>query len=147
MLAKWKNFCALSLSALLAVGLLFGVKMGSVCRLSALAGARTFYLDASSSQALRVNEITLENWSRIRGESVRFARAKEKSAEEIARETLALYNAELLYVEEACGVQSFYAFSPQLFQGVCVNGKTVNLHIAVSNGAVAVGSPIIFDGF
>ena len=147
MLGKWKSFCLLALSALLFVGFLFGVKLSSLCRLSALAGARTFYLDATSSFALRSNQITLENFNRVRGESVRFERLEEKSAEEIARETLALYGAELLFCEKACGVESFYAFSPQLFQGVLVNGRTVNLHIAVSETAVAVGSPMIFDGF
>ena len=147
MLGKWKSFCLLALSALLSVGFLFGVKLSSLCRLSALAGARTFYLDATSSFALRSNQITLENFNRVRGESVRFERLEEKSAEEIARETLALYGAKLLFCEKACGVTSFYAFSPQLFQGVLVNGRTVNLHIAVSETAVAVGSPMIFDGF
>ena len=147
MLGKWKSFCVFALSALLSVGFLLGVRMVSLCRLSALAGARTFYLDATSSQALRSNEITLTNFHRIRGESVRFERLLDKSAEEIAMETLALYGAELLFCESACGVQSFYAFSPELFQGVCVNGRIVNLHIAVSEKGVAVGSPMIFDGF
>ncbi len=147
MLGKWKSFCVLVLSVFLSVGVLLGVKVSSLCRLSALAGARTFYLDSASSVSLRSNVITLENFHRIRGESVRFERVEEKSAEEVARETLALYGAELLFCEEACGVVSFYAFSPALFQGVCVEGRTVNLHIAVSEGIVAVGSPIIFDGF
>ena len=146
MLGKCKSLCALALSALFAIFILLGIKLPTLCRLSALSGARTFYLDACGSNCLLAEEITLLNWNRIRGESVRFDRV-EQGAWELAQEMLALYSAELLFFEEACGVVSFYAFSPELFKGVCVNGCTVNLHIAVSARQVAVGSPMIFGGF
>jgi hypothetical protein len=42
---------------------------------------------------------------------------------------------------------SYYAFSPNLPNGTQVQGKKINLHIAVSAERCTVGTPIIFGGF
>ena len=117
------------------------------CKLKETQGTRTFYLQSPSSCARQTEQLKLFEVFFVQGESVRFCVAEEEKMETLARDILKEYNAVLVCEEEACGVISYYAFSPNLYQGVQINGKKVNLHIAVKKGEVAVGSPIIFGGF
>ena len=67
--------------------------------------------------------------------------------EEIAQEIAAFYEAEILFIEEACGAVSYYAYTKRWQDGLYINGVKINLHIAVGKDTLAVGTPIIFDGF
>ncbi|MBQ8885112.1 MAG: hypothetical protein IJY62_01885 [Clostridia bacterium] len=55
--------------------------------------------------------------------------------------------ATVCFEEEASGTRSYYCYSPILKGGVYIEGYSVNLHIAVREGTVAVGSPIVFGGY
>ncbi|MBQ8322861.1 MAG: YwmB family TATA-box binding protein [Clostridia bacterium] len=146
-----KRFFALALSTATALGMLACVRGTNLLKFSALDGARTFYLDSASSQGLRTETLEFSDLARVRGESVRLSAETTEtlgdSAAEIAGAIAAKYGATVLIEESACGVTSFYAYTPAWGDTVCVAGKTVNLHIAVSETACAVGSPIIFGGF
>lgn len=76
----------------------------------------------------------------VRGESVRYT---GDLAEEIAEQ----FRGELLFTEEACGVKNYYLYSPFLGEGILLNGRLVNLHIAVNGEQTAAGTPLIFGGF
>lgn len=63
-------------------------------------------------------------------------------------DVLEKYRARLVRRETAAGVTSWYAYSPDLPFRVTLFGETVNLHVALrQDGAVKVGSPIIFGSF
>ena len=76
----------------------------------------------------------------VRGESVRYGGNRYEELKE-------KYAAELLFTEEAAGVVNYYLYSKKLPEGVWLNGKKINLHIAVSEEQTAAGTPIIFGGF
>ncbi len=109
-------------------------------RLSSLKGERTFYLDSPSSQANIKSTLCLLDIARVRGESVCLEKGE-------AEEILAALNAEVLFVEEAGEVRSYYCYSKALYGGLRVGKFWVNLHIAVGEERCVVGSPIIFGGF
>ena len=56
-------------------------------------------------------------------------------------------NAKLIYVEEVDGVKSLYYYAKNLPQKELVNGKIVNVHVAISLTKITVGSPIIYGSF
>lgn len=142
-----KNFITKLIALTFALVVCFAIYVGQVCRLDGLEGERVFYLDSASSQGLRKEELSLRDFSRIKGESVRFDRTEEESAEELAKRLAEKYGAEILFTEEACGTVSYYGYTEKWNNGIDVNGVRVNLHIAVSQTECAVGTPIIFDGF
>lgn len=150
-----KVFCAVALSSVFLLGL-FLFNNGST--LSKLQGEHvcehTFYLYSASSQALQKEEITLAELSNVRGESVRFSldgktdgKANGHAGEMLVKEILGLYGGEIVLVEEVCGVRSYYCYTPCISERIFVEGKPVNLHIAIGAKQAAVGSPIIFGGF
>lgn len=115
-------------------------------KLGALDGERVFYLDSASSQGLRTEELSPLDIFRVKGESVRFARSGESESALVAR-IRDTYGAEIVFCEEIDGVTSYYCYTGAWDNGIALGGVTVNLHIAVSETACAVGTPIIFDGF
>lgn len=123
-----------------------GFYAANVSKLGEIAGERTFYLDSPSSQGVRKGSLSLLDIFRVEGESVRFARTEETEEEIVAR-IRDTYGAKLLFSESACGVTSYYCYVKSWQNGIDIEGVTVNLHIAVSKTACAVGTPIIFDGF
>lgn len=137
------------ISAFAAIALCFALGLGvyamNVCKLHAVDGARVFYLDSRSSQGLRKETLSLRDLPRIEGESVRF------DLEETEEETLAWiieeYGARVVFCEEACGVTSYYCYTDEWAEGLWINGRKINLHIAFSNGQCVMGTPIIFDGY
>lgn len=146
-----KIFCAATLSSVFLLGL-FLFNGGSA--LSKIQGEHTFYLYSASSQALQKEKITLYELSSLRGESVRFSIDGNTSGnidgnegETLVKEILEVYGGEIVLVEEACGVRSYYCYTPRISKRVFVEGKPVNLHIAIGKTQAAVGSPIIFGGF
>ena len=139
-----KNCIKVWLSLLLCILFCLACRAFSVVQLYKTEGESTFYLHTPSSQALQTQTLSLFQTVCVQGESVVFtAENTRAAAEEIVNE----YKGVVLFEEEACGVTSVYAYSPMLAGGVCVNGAYVNLHIAYSQGRVAVGCPIIFGGF
>ena len=140
-----KNVCKTMFAVLicLAVGGAFYIKNSFLLR--ELTGERTFYLHSKSSQGLMKTELGVLDLPYRTGESVRYALTI--SGESEAARVLQTYGAELLWTEEACGVTSYYALSPRLGAGIWVNGRLVNLHIAVGGEQCVVGTPIIFGGF
>ncbi len=110
-------------------------------RLSALEGERSYYLYSPSSQAEIKNGLALWELTEVKGESVTFA-----SDGEIAW-ILELYSAEVVWIEQAGGVTSYYCHTPKWSEGARVGGRFVNLHIAVGQGRCSVGTPLIFGGF
>ena len=113
--------------------------------LRGLQGERTFYLQSASSQSLIKQTLSFKDLPCLTGESVTFTLQEEK--EEALREILRLYEAEILFTEEACGVVSYYASAKKLGKGIDLYGYAVNLHIAIEGTRCAVGTPIIFGGF
>ena len=57
------------------------------------------------------------------------------------------YNAEIVFTENLEGVTCYYGFSDDINFCSMLNGKLVNLHVAVAKDYVTVGSPIIFGSF
>lgn len=57
------------------------------------------------------------------------------------------FQAVLLWEEEAANVKNFYLYSARLPGGVEINGRLVNLHIAVREESTVVGTPLIFGGY
>lgn len=62
-------------------------------------------------------------------------------------ELKARYRAVLLFTETVGGVTSYYLHSSVLGTGVTLNGRNVNLQIAVGGGQTAAGTPLIFGGW
>ena len=135
-------------------------------RFSSIAGQdNVFYLQSASSQGLRTEALQIKDLPSIRGESVRFYVSRqtgadistdgnkenltEESARAIAEEIAENYGAKILFTERTSQILSFYAHTLQWADGIAMYGTKINLHIAINleNGAGAVGSPIIFDGY
>ena len=55
--------------------------------------------------------------------------------------------AKLMFIEEVDGVVSYYYYSKKLPKHQVVNGVKVNLHVAVSNDQVKIGTPFIYGGY
>ncbi|MDE7297007.1 MAG: hypothetical protein K2N84_07065 [Clostridia bacterium] len=100
-----------------------------------------YYGSSSSRMTVGANPIKDKLLSgKVTGESVRLSGDRRE-------ELQTRYQAELLFVEEACGVVNYYYYSPVLGGGVRLGEYAVNLHIAVSAEQTAAGTPLIFGGF
>lgn len=141
-----KNFISKLIALSLALVVSFAVYIGRVCRLDGLEGERVFYLDSASSQGLRKEELSLRDFARIKGESVRFERGEERE-EDLVQSIVERYGAEILFQERTAETLSYYCYTKEWDNGIIVNGERVNLHIALSETQCVVGTPIIFDGF
>ncbi len=53
---------------------------------------------------------------------------------------------QVLFTESAAGITSYYC-SARLPYSVVLDGEKINLHIAVCENSIKVGSPIIFGGY
>ncbi len=119
----------------------------NVCRFSNIEGERVFYLSSASSQGLRTELLHISEMFDVRGESIRFEVEKDCDKMGLAKELAKKFGAEIVLMEEACGTVSYYAYTPVFSDGIWIENKKINLHIALGEGVGAVGSPIIFDGF
>ena len=115
--------------------------------LSLGAGERTYYLYSASSQAKIKKHISLRERAFLQGESVEYSLLTGTDGEELAYSILKELGGELLFTEYACGVRSYYAYAPDLYNAVGIKDTRVNLHVAVKDGRIAVGSPLIFGGY
>ena len=118
-----------------------------LCKLKDISGKRTFYLYSASSQALQVETLTFSQIFSVKGESVRFSLSADSDKRATAEEILSSYGAQILWQETVDGVTSYYAQTPRFSNGVQIQGKKINLHVAVSDTECVVGNPIIFGGF
>ena len=124
------------------------VRGAYVCKLREIEGRRCFYLHSPSAWAERKERLGLQDIPHVQGESVHFSfQGTHEQTLALVLEILKSYQAEIVCVEEACGVVSYYAHAPCLYTSVALEGKQVNLHIAIGEGRAAVGSPMIFGGF
>lgn len=124
------------------------VKAGNVCKLQDIEGERTFYLNSPSSQALQAQTLRLSEFFSVKGESVCFTVENTALTSKAFAETVAKrYHAEILFCENACGVSSYYGYTPLWKEFVVIDGRAVNLQIAIQGRRCVVGTPIIFGGF
>ncbi len=133
-----RGVAALALSFLA----LAGVWGMGVSRFPHIEGDRQYYLDSPSSQAKIADGLSPFDFARVEGESVSLSLNEG--------EALALIKSlsgEVLFIEEAAGVRSYYCYSPTLFGGIKIGEYFVNLHVAVEGERCVVGSPIIFGSF
>ena len=100
------------------------------------------YCGTSSAEIIRTDAPAAVKLVRfdIRGESVRY---EGDRFAELQKE----FSAEVRFTERAGGVVNYYLYSPKLKSGVVLEGREINLHIAVSETQTAVGTPLIFGGF
>ena len=149
---RLKNFICVALAVIFSLFFAVGIKAVGVSRLADIEGERTYFLDSASSQGLRKNALLPSELTRVKGECVHteistYEGGRYKTNEEIAKAIAARYHAEIYIIEEVDGVLSYYAYTEKWQDGLYINGKKINLHVAVGNGRLVVGTPIIFDGF
>ena len=115
----------------------------------ALPTAREYYLYSPSSQAYIAQTYGVEEMFSVTGECAKYTFDARAQAERFIQSLQKEWGAKVRFVEEVCGITSYYCYSPRLFGGVCLQGQAVNLHIAVKadGRSVAVASPIIFGGY
>ena len=142
----FKKLLAELFSLALVAGILLLAWSVKVVKLSDIDGTRTFYLESASSQGLRKTTLSVRDYPKVKGESVTFA-LDGKDGEEALQEILDIYDARILFTEEACDTRSYYCYTDEWNNAIAVGGYAVNLHIALSNERCTVGTPIIFDGF
>ena len=144
---RLKHFFVTLTAMVVAFGLAILVYAANAVKLQGVEGERIFYLRSASSQGLRAETLTIETLFCIKGESVTFCLGEGQNEWREARKIMKKYRAERVFEECVCGVTSYYCYTPQWTGGIVVGGRTVNLHIAVGEGRVTVGTPIIFDGY
>ncbi len=152
MFYRVKNFICVALSILICLFFAVGVKAVSVTRFADMEGKHVYFLDSASSQGLRKESLSVSDLTRVKGECVfteisAYDRGRCLTNEEIVEEIAHRYGAEILFEEEVDGVVSYYAYTARWQDGLYINGVKINLHIAVGRANLAVGAPIIFDGF
>ena len=106
-----------------------------------------YYLYSASSQAMICTELSLSDVYSVTGEKAVFRFETEESAREGARKLLEEHRADIVATECVAGVQSVYAYSARLGEGVRLFGERVNLQIVLSGATVQVGLPIVFGGY
>ena len=149
---RLKNFICVALAVLFCLFFAVGAKATFVTKLAEIEGKHTYFLDSASSQGLRKESLGLRDFTRVKGECVfteisTYNGGRYLTNEEIAQEIATRYGAEILIAEEMDGVVSYYAYTQRWKDGLYVGGEKINLHIAIGGERLAVGTPIIFDGF
>ena len=149
---RLKNVICVALAVIFCLFFAVGVKAAAVTRLADIPGKRVYFLDSPSSQGLRKERLTIADLTRVKGECVfteisAYDGGRYLAKEKIACKIAARYGAEILLIEETDGIVSYYAYTPNWQDGLHIDGVKINLHIAVEKERLAVGTPIIFDGF
>jgi len=78
---------------------------------------------------------------KISGESATYLNKNLKD------ELITKFNAVVIFTEETADIKNYYAFTDKIDNYIILNGKKINLHIAVSQAKTTIGSPIIFGGY
>ncbi len=102
------------------------------------------YLNSSSSIAdiVTVKGLEILKYKNLYGESVKVD-AENFSLNKILND----FSAKLVLTEYADGVTCYYAYSPKIKYLKQVKGKLINLHVAVRQDQVTLGTPLIYGGF
>ncbi len=143
-LRKWKGCLYAFAAAIVATAAFAFVYAANVSKLCAYEGKHVYYLDSASSQSLQKTELCGLDFLRVRGESVYIEGAQ---GEDFVRKVLQEERARVLWVEEVCGVTSYYCYTPTRRESVFLFGRRVNLHVAVSDNGCVIGCPMIFGGY
>lgn len=146
MVYRVKSFVCLLFALAFCLLACVGVRAQHTAKFTCLKGERTFYLDSASSQGLRKTQLSIWDIPRVKGECVRMELG-DKDGGRYAMELISSFGGEVLFIEEACGRTSYYAYAQGFGEGLFLYGKRVNLHVAVGDGVIVLGTPIIFDGF
>ena len=122
---------------------------GNAVTFTEFGGRREFYIGSTSSQSRIQTTLFWRDLGNVKGESVAFFLEAGLDPYEAAEAIAALYQAEILFVETANAVCSFYAYSPLWWNRIVLDGVAVNLHIAIDreSGRCVIGNPIVFGGF
>ncbi len=142
---RFQNTLRIGAAVALAFLFLFGVKIANTVKLSKTDGGRTYFLHSASSQALKKNTLNLQEIALKEGESVYFL--TEEKADALRDTLIKDYRAVLVKEERCLDVVSYYCYAAEFGKGLLIDGKRINLHIAVGQGRCAVGTPILFGGF
>ncbi len=159
MLYGIRQFIKAAAALLAALGAAFCVYLMHAVSFSG--GESAYYLYSASSQAEIKEALSLAELAHLKGESAVYVfgsadgesaasaayRGESCLAAEAAKELMASYRARVRFTEEVGGTVSYYCYSPLLKGGVILDGKKINLHVAVRADSLAVGSPIIFGGY
>ena len=151
-MARFRNFSCTCLALAIALSCCILVKSVNCTRLADIQGIRTYFLDSASSQGLQKNSLSLFDLARVKGESVQtelsaYTDSRVLSKEEIAEEIARKYQAEILFREEVNGIVCYYAYVSAWSDSVWLYGQKVNLHVAVGETCLSVGTPMIFGGY
>ena len=57
------------------------------------------------------------------------------------------YDCEIVFTENVNGIENYYFYSNKLLKKQVLNGKKVNVHLAVSDNGVILGYPIIYGSY
>lgn len=149
---RFKGFVCTLLAVMIGIGCCGLVKAAHLSRFADIDGTRTYFLDSASSQGLQKNTLSFLDVARVKGECVRteisaYAGGRTLSKEEIAEEITRKYKANVLFYEEVDGILSYYAYVADWADGIWLYGQKVNLHVAVGETYLSVGTPIIFGGY
>jgi hypothetical protein len=106
-------------------------------------GEHTYYLYSSSSQAEIKQTLSLDELIFVTGESV----VIEGEPYALADEILWRFGAEVCFTESTGDTLSYYCYSSRLKGGILLNGNKVNLHLALGDGRLVAGTPVIFGGY
>ena len=133
-------FIRICLACVFALGIGLCVRGGGALKLTSLTGEHAYYLDSASSGAIVKTELTVWDFFRVRGESV--------VMESGDPDTIAAAFGGVRVGEERAGDTVSYYYRVAAWGGcMAIGGEAVNLHIAVGENRVVVGTPVIFGGF
>ena len=120
----------------------------NVSKLQKTQGKRIFYLHSPSAWATQTEHLKISDILHVQGESVSFSfQGTNAQTLALVQNILQEYQAEIVQREYVNGIACYYAYAPYLYKGICIDGKIVNLHIAIGQGRATVGTPMIFGGF
>lgn len=100
-----------------------------------------FSTEKSSGDFIGGKTLKLENYFQIDGVTISLPSGCN------FYDTVELLSAKRVHYFTDGTVENYYFFSEKLPKSEMINGKKVNFHVAVSNGKVTVGSPIIYYGY
>jgi len=103
---------------------------------------KTAYTGSSSSQADITEFPCFALVNGIKGESCRIS-PENFSLDDVIK----IFSAEIIKTERVSGVVSYYMRSPKFKNYATVGGEKINLHSAVGNGQIVMGTPLIYGGY
>ena len=106
-----------------------------------------YYLYSPSSRAKIVEKLSLQDLPWYTGEKRVFRFQTQEEAGRYALKLLSERRAQVIFEETVAGVYSIYAYVRGGGVGVALRGAPVNLHLALFENCVQVGTPIIFGGY